>query len=95
MLDKQQVLSRLKVSDKALACLQNHPSQLGSASLLSAGLLLVELTAAVQAELRANVFLAINDQDIRQGGIGEHHTSCCQCLVQPVRPAQALTPSLL
>jgi hypothetical protein len=34
-------------------------------------------TAAVQAELRANVFLAINDQDIRQGGIGEHHPSYC------------------
>lgn len=44
------------------------------------------VSTALQAELRANVFLAINDQDVRQGGSGRWYKASCskQCDVKPV-----------
>jgi hypothetical protein len=64
VLDRQGVLSRLKVRFYMLFI---H----GYTWVASETLARSPCFCAVQAELRANVFLAINDQDVRQGGIGE------------------------
>jgi hypothetical protein len=72
VLDSKGVLTRLKVRLK-------DSYHAGYKSLVSRLAMADALPSLLQAELRANVFLAINDQDIQNGGVGEF-TTVSSCL---------------
>lgn len=76
VLDNKGVLSRLKVSRCA-----------SSSSAWCSWAVVLTLVVGVQAELRANVFLAINDQDIQNGGVGQYS----QGWLQLVKSLQVLS----